>query len=95
MASTGRFNRRLSWMSVLSESDEEPAAAALAELPDIAAVEPIDDGEGHSLIVFPHNSRSIIGSVTDLLHNHRWEPQALRVERGSLDDVFRQITTSH
>ncbi len=79
----------------LAPSDEEPAAAALAQLPEIAAVEPIDDGEGHALIVFPHNSRSIIGSVTDLLHNHRWEPQALRVERGSLDDVFRQITTSH
>jgi len=55
----------------------------------------VDDGEGHALIVFPHNGRAIIGSVTDLLHNHRWEPQALRVERGSLDDVFRQITTSH
>jgi ABC-2 type transport system ATP-binding protein len=79
----------------LAPSDEEPAAAALAQLPDIAAVEPIDDGEGHALIVFPLNSLSIIGSVTDLLHNRRWEPQALRVERGSLDDVFRQITTSH
>ena len=38
---------------------------------------------------------SVFGSVTDLLHNRRWEPQALRVERGSLDDVFRQITTAH
>ena len=54
-----------------------------------------DDGEGHGLIVFPRNGQEIIGSVTDLLHNRRWEPQALRVERGSLDDVFRQITTAH
>jgi ABC-2 type transport system ATP-binding protein len=79
----------------LAPSDEEPAAAALGQLHEIAAVEAVDDGEGHALIVFPHNGRAIIGSVTDLLHNHRWEPQALRVERGSLDDVFRQITTSH
>ena len=80
---------------VLAASDEAAAATALAQLADVAAVEPVDDGEGHALIVFPRERRSIIGAVTDLLRNRRWEAQSLRVERGSLDDVFRQITMAH
>jgi len=38
---------------VLATTDEGPAAAALAQLADVAAVEPVDDGEGHALLVFP------------------------------------------
>ncbi len=64
---------------MLAAADEEAAVVALAELPDVAAVEPVDDGEGHALLVFPRERRSIIGGV----------------ERGSLDDVFRQITMAH
>ena len=79
----------------LAATDEAAAAAALAQLADVAAVEPVDDGEGHALMVFPRDRRSIIGAVTDVLRNRRWEAQALRVERGSLDDVFRQITMAH
>jgi ABC-2 type transport system ATP-binding protein len=79
----------------LAAADEAAAASALAQLADVAVVETVDDGEGHALIAFPRDRRSIVGAVTDLLRNHRWEPQALRVERGSLDDVFRQITTAH
>jgi gliding motility-associated transport system ATP-binding protein len=71
---------------------EARAADELRGLPDIAAVEPVDDSEGHALMIFPRNGQSIIGAVADLLRAHRWEALGLRVERGRLDDVFRQIT---
>src|SRR5712692_279318 len=44
----------------LAPSDEEPAAAALGELPDIAAIDTVDDGEGRALMVLPRDARSII-----------------------------------
>jgi hypothetical protein len=43
-------------------------------------------------MIFASNGQSIVGVVTDLLRAHRWEALGLRVERGRLDDVFRQIT---
>src|SRR6185312_1441254 len=64
---------------------EGAAAAKLAALPDVAAVEPVDDGEGHALMVFPKDGKPIIGAVGDLCRAHHWDPQALRVERGRLD----------
>ena len=76
----------------LSAGHVASAADALARLPGIAAVEPVDDVDGSGLMVFPHGGKSIVGAVGDLLRNHRWEPLALRVERGRLDDVFRQVT---
>ena len=43
-------------------------------------------------MVFPRAGRSIITEVTDLVRAAGWSVAALRVERGRLDDVFRQIT---
>ena len=74
---------------------EAKAADELRDLPDIAAVEPIEDSDGHALMIFPSNGQPIVGVVSDLLRAHRWETLGLRVERGRLDDVFRQITLSH
>jgi ABC-2 type transport system ATP-binding protein len=74
---------------------EAKAADELRDLPDIAAVEPVDDSDGHALMIFPRNGQPIVGIVSDLLRAHRWETLGLRVERGRLDDVFRQITLSH
>jgi hypothetical protein len=46
-------------------------------------------------MIIPFRGSSIIGAVGDLLRDNRWEPSAISVERGRLDDVFRQITTAH
>ena len=76
----------------LTPGHEESAAYELRRLPEIAAVEPVDDADGHALMVFPRDGQPLVGIVSDLLRAHRWEPRGLRVERGRLDDVFRQIT---
>jgi ABC-2 type transport system ATP-binding protein len=80
---------------VLSPTDQGRAAAAIRELPGVDEVESFTDADGDTLMIIPLNGTSIIGSVGDLLRNQRVEPVAISVERGRLDDVFRQITTAH
>jgi ABC-2 type transport system ATP-binding protein len=66
--------------------------AELAALPGVAAVEPVSDGEGDDIIVFPCDGRSIVAEIADLARERGWRITGLRVERGRLDDVFREIT---
>jgi len=68
------------------------ARTALLRLPGVASVETVEDGEGKALLVVPQEGRSIIAEVTDLVRTAGWQVAALRVERGKLDDVFRDIT---
>ncbi|HZS85235.1 MAG TPA: ABC transporter ATP-binding protein [Stellaceae bacterium] len=80
----------------LAPEIEAAAAEALRKMLEVEAVEPVEDGEGRALMVFPHGGQSIAAAVADLLRARGWQPAALRVERGRLDDVFRQITmTAH
>ena len=67
--------------------------AELARLPGVAAVEAVSDGEGDALMIFPDGDGPIVAKVADLARAHGWEVTGLRVERGRLDDVFREITT--
>jgi len=64
----------------------------LLRLPGVAAVEPVRDGEGEALMIFAEPGRAVVTHVTDLARAHGWEVTGLRVERGRLDDVFREIT---
>jgi len=65
----------------------------LLRLPGVAAVESVSDGEGEALMIFPEKGRTVVTHVADLARAHGWEVAGLRVERGRLDDVFREITT--
>jgi ABC-2 type transport system ATP-binding protein len=69
--------------------------AQLTQLPGVAAVEPVSDSEGDALMIFPAGGRPILGNVADLARAHGWEVRGLQVERGRLDDVFREITSVH
>jgi ABC-2 type transport system ATP-binding protein len=64
--------------------------AELAALPAVAAVEP--DGDG--LVVLPRGGHPVVGEIADLARNRGWTITGLQVERGRLDDVFREITTA-
>jgi ABC-2 type transport system ATP-binding protein len=68
--------------------------AELAALPGVAAVEPVSDGEGDGVLVFPGGGHSVVAEITDLARERRWMITGLRVERGRLDDVFREVTTA-
>jgi ABC-2 type transport system ATP-binding protein len=58
----------------------------------VAAVEPLSDSEGEALMIFAKPGHAVVTHVTDLARAHGWEVAGLRVERGRLDDVFREIT---
>jgi ABC-2 type transport system ATP-binding protein len=64
--------------------------AELAALPGVAAVEPAGDG----LVVLPRGGSPVVGEIADLARNRGWTITGLQVERGRLDDVFREITTA-
>jgi hypothetical protein len=36
----------------------------------------------------------VVGEIADLARNRGWTITGLQVERGRLDDVFREITTT-
>src|SRR5262249_33683084 len=67
--------------------------ADLRRLPGVAAVEPVSDDEGEGLMILPERGHTVLTHVADLARAHGWEVTGLRVERGRLDDVFREITT--
>ena len=68
--------------------------AELAALPGVAAVEPVSDGEGDGLIAFPRAGGAIVADIADLARERGWTITGLRVERGRLDDVFREVTAA-
>ena len=68
--------------------------AELAGLPGVASVEPIRDAEGDGLMVFARGGRPVVAEIADLARSRGWSITGLRVERGRLDDVFREITTA-
>ncbi|HKM70511.1 MAG TPA: ATP-binding cassette domain-containing protein [Stellaceae bacterium] len=79
-------------LGVVSGADAR-VRAELARLPGVAAVEAVSDSEGEALMIFPDGPRPVVANVADLARAHGWEVTGLRVERGRLDDVFREITT--
>jgi ABC-2 type transport system ATP-binding protein len=68
--------------------------AELAALPGVAGAEPVSDAAGEALVVFPRGGRPVVGEIADLARNRGWTITGLQVERGRLDDVFREITTA-
>ena len=68
--------------------------AELERLPGVAAVEPLTDAEGDALRIFGADGRSIVANVADLARSRGWAITGLQIERGRLDDVFRDITTA-
>jgi ABC-2 type transport system ATP-binding protein len=68
--------------------------AELAALPGVTAVEPTNDAAGGGLVVFPRGGHPVVGEIADLARNRGWTITGLQVERGRLDDVFREITTT-
>jgi ABC-2 type transport system ATP-binding protein len=73
----------------------DDAAGQLSALPGVGAVEPLDAVDGtRSWRVVPRQGQSIAGQVAGLARERGWELEELHVERGRLDDVFREITAT-
>ncbi len=64
--------------------------SGLRSLPGVADVQA--DESGRRVTVFPANGQAIFPHVQAHAQAQGWEVQAMHVERGRLDEVFREIT---
>ena len=73
----------------------QPLVAALSGLPGVAAVEPAGRQHELGLYVIPAagSTADLLPAVRDLAARHGVTLDELRLERGRLDGVFRDITT--
>lgn len=75
----------------LSGVNDEEATTALQGLGPVATVEKANDGR---LIIMPGDGQYILDQVGRLALEKGWHVDELLVERGQLDEVFRDITTT-
>ncbi len=74
-------------------ADADAARAALAALEGVAGVEVLEALDGRlTLQARPADGASLAAPVSALARDHGWRVHALSVERGRLDQVFRDIT---
>lgn len=68
----------------------------LGALPGVRTVEPTadDDPSGRAFFVFPKDGAALLPVVTGALRDKGMQATSLSVERGHLDEVFRQMTAS-
>jgi ABC-2 type transport system ATP-binding protein len=78
----------------LAGGSDANVRAELTALPGVSAVEPPAGAPGDGLIVFPRDGRPVAGEVANLARERGWTITGLQVERGRLDDVFREITAA-
>ena len=65
----------------------------LATLSDVRAVDVLDeDGECTRFRVYPESGAVITEQLSRMVRERGWAIEELRVERGKLDEVFRQVT---
>lgn len=93
-ATPEQLEARSRYHRAVSLTTPNPAALRtdLLRLPGVASVE-IDAQDGR-LTAFPKRDASIFESVSGFLREQKVDFSELQLERGRLDEVFRQITTA-
>ena len=65
----------------------------LSNLPEVDMVEAMEEQDGNSgWRIFPKDGAAILLPVSDQLRGHNWTVRDMHVDRGRIDDVFRDIT---
>ena len=73
----------------------EALKGALAAVAGVRSVETVSASDGHLLVrAIPKNGAGIVTDVASVIRQKALVVEEIFVERGKLDDVFRQITTS-
>ncbi|HEX9583549.1 MAG TPA: ATP-binding cassette domain-containing protein [Gammaproteobacteria bacterium] len=90
VARSGRHNA----VSISIRTDQsDEIKKHLGELIGVASVQLIDRVDGVArLAVYPKGSVSLAAPVSELARSRGWAVEELIVERGRLDEVFREIT---
>ena len=79
-------------LSVSTENAND-VQEGLRAIPGVAAVEDYGSRNGRARFhVMPEGGRSIIHAVSQAARDRRWDVEEIRVEKGRLDEVFRDLT---
>ena len=81
-----RFHQAVS----LTAEKVDEVRSALAGLSNVASVEV--DPQDNRITAFPRNGQQIFAAVSELIRNRGFAISELQLERGRMDEVFRQIT---
>ncbi|MEN2494922.1 MAG: Linearmycin resistance ATP-binding protein LnrL [Hyphomicrobiaceae bacterium hypho_1] len=91
----GRMPYHKSVALSVAQEDADKIKVALYNLVGVIDVEEISRHNGRvRLRVFPKSQISIVDEIAELVRNQSIAVDELFVERGKLDDVFRQVTSS-
>lgn len=82
-----RYNHAVT-VRLSSDLNIEPQ---LRVLDGVASIE--RNPQESEFIIFPQTGRSLLHDIQQLANNENWPLEALFVEKGRLDDVFRTVTT--
>jgi ABC-2 type transport system ATP-binding protein len=72
------------------ESEQSNAAEKLANIEGIDSVEELED---RTYMLFPTGGKMQLKNVVRWLDKENWEVENVHLEKGRLDDVFRQVTS--
>ena len=79
----------------IKPDDQGKAQDLLGKLAGVAEVEALANGTAETrLLVYPSDGREILGPVHQALDKAKLPVEEIVLERGRLDEVFRQLTTN-
>jgi len=68
------------------------AQQQLASIDQIETVEAVAEPEDRTFMLFPKDGQMLLPEVVRWLDDKQWEVENIHLEKGRLDDVFRQVT---
>ncbi len=90
-----RSDRHNSVLLSLAVTDVESVRGALTSIEGGAGVDVLEQGADRTAIeVLAADGAQLAAPVSELAQSRGWSVHALSVERGRLDDVFREITAA-
>lgn len=74
------------------EASHSDAQQQLSTISSIESVETIGDEDDRTYMLFPQNGEMLLPEVVRWLDDKQWAVENIHLEKGRLDDVFRQVT---
>ncbi|KOR29781.1 hypothetical protein TI03_01445, partial [Achromatium sp. WMS1] len=79
----------------LELDDQDADIGVLKRIPGVARVESLPVLNGTGFRLFPQTNNTLIHSVNKVICAQKWQVRTLTLERGRLDEVFRNLTTNN
>jgi len=74
------------------EEAQDQVQQKLGSISQIQSVEQVGDEDNRTYMLFPENGAMLLPQVVRWLDEQQWSVENIHLEKGRLDDVFRQVT---